>query len=93
MANLSKLFVEMVLVGLALVVVSLTISYIENRNVLRAPHIKSMVIGVFLSGATLHFLFEVAGLNEWYVKQYTPLLRYGGVRNHYQSKLGGMQAK
>ena len=75
MANLSKLLLEMVAVGAALVVVSLAISYIENRDVLRAPHIKAMMMGVFLSGATLHFLFEAGGVNEWYVKQYTPLLK------------------
>ena len=74
MGNLSKLFVEMVVVGGALVIVSLAMSYIENRNVLRAPHLKDMVMGVFISGATLHFLFEAVGVNEWYVKQYTPLL-------------------
>lgn len=75
MANLQKLLVEMVAVGAALVVVSLMLSSIQGENVREAPHLKGMVMGVFLSGALLHLIFEAGGVNDWYVKQYTPLLR------------------
>ena len=75
MVNLQKLLVEMAVVGAALVVVSLVLSSVQGENVHEVPHLKSMVMGIFLSGALLHLIFEAGGVNDWYVKQYIPLLR------------------
>lgn len=66
----------MIVVGISLVLVSLVISKLQGEKLaMNSPHFKPMVIGVFLSGAALHFFFELMGLNEWYVRQYKPLLK------------------
>ena len=77
--DLKKLFIEMTVVGFALVVISLTIGYlsdvIQQRTVVFFPdHFWGMVNGTFLSGALFHLICEVTGLNQWYVNQYKRLL-------------------
>lgn len=74
--NLTKLLIEMIVVGIYLVIVSLLISKLQGEKLsMSSPHFKSMVVGVFLSGAALHFLFELFGLNQYYARQYKPLLK------------------
>ena len=77
--DLKQLFIEMVVVGFALVVISLAISYlsdiIQKRKVVFFPdHFWGMVNGTFLSGALFHFICEITGVNQWYVNQYKRLL-------------------
>ena len=79
MANIGKLMLEMVVVGIGLVNMGLLIGYIMDfvRNgivVFWPPHAASMVVGTFTAGALFHFLCEWTGVNAWYVQQYTPLL-------------------
>jgi len=64
----------MLVVGAALVVVSLAIAKLEGTS-LKAKFIGPMVWGVFLAGAVTHLLFEITGANEWYAKQYTPIFK------------------
>ena len=73
MKNVGKLFIEMAVVGILLVIVSLGISTIQGENVLKLPHLNEMVKGVFITGAISHLLFEISGVNQWYVSQYKPL--------------------
>ena len=74
--NLTKLAIEMIVVGISLVVVSAVVSKQQGEeNLSQSKHWKDMVMWVFISGALLHFLFELFGINEWYVKRYKPLLK------------------
>lgn len=74
--NLHRLLIEMIVVGASLVAMSLLVSKLMcEKNVLTSPHSKDMIIGVFLSGAFLHLIFEATGVNAWYVANYKPLLQ------------------
>ena len=72
--QLCRLILEMAVVGAVLVIVSLVIAKLEGTD-LKAKFIGPMVWGVFLTGALTHLLFEIAGANEWYAKQYTPIFK------------------
>ena len=69
---LLRLLVEMCVVGATLVVVSLALSVLQGES-LQEDFIWPMVHGVFLTGAATHFLFEAAGVNAWYAKEYKPI--------------------
>jgi len=71
---LYKLLVEMVVVGVSMVLVSLLISIAQQENVFQKPHFWPMVQGVFTTGAITHLFFELAGINQWYAKQYKRLI-------------------
>ena len=71
------LIIEMIVVGLALVFISLLVSYgteyvMKGDVELLPPHFLAMVTGTFISGALLHLLFEYFGINQYYVSQYEP---------------------
>ena len=78
--NVGKLLVEMAIVGAGLAVLGVLVGYasdmLRNGKINFAPaHLTSMVVGTAVTGALFHFLFEYFGWNEWYVKQYKPLLK------------------
>ena len=77
--NLSKLSLEMAVVGVGLVIISLIVSYLmeyaQGKPINWYPdHFWGMVNGTFISGALFHLLCEVGGVNQWYVNQYVRLL-------------------
>jgi H+/Cl- antiporter ClcA len=79
MNNIVKLLIEMVVVGVCLAILGLPVSYAfdyyNDRRINWWPkHVYGMLIGTFATGALFHFICEVTGLNEWYVKQYKRLL-------------------
>ena len=72
-----KLIIEMILVGLILVVVSLSVEFIENymtgkesKAIFDRPYIMSMIRGVFITGALTHLLLEITKVNKYYAKNY-----------------------
>jgi hypothetical protein len=78
--NIPKLLVEMAVVGFGLAVLGLLVGYAwdyyKTSKVDWAPkHLKSMFFGTAFTGALFHFIFEYMGWNEWYVRQYKPLLK------------------
>lgn len=74
MNSIFRLILEMIFIGIAIVLVSLSISILQEENPFKAPHLYRMVEGIFLTGAITHFIFEVSGLNAWYVRNYRPLI-------------------
>ena len=72
--NLPRLVMEMVIFGMVGVVVSLGLTVLGGKDPRKLPHLKSMVWGVFWTGAITHFLLELTGVSKWYVKNYKPLL-------------------
>lgn len=76
MANYTKLMIEMFVVGCSLVLMALALEYAQGRKIAsNTPGVREMVTGLFVAGALLHVVFEGLGVNEWYVRQYTPLLK------------------
>lgn len=71
--QLIRLLVEMAVVGLCMVFVSLLYSVVLGENLRKISHLWPMIYGTFVTGALVHLLFEVTGVNQWYVQQYTPL--------------------
>jgi len=76
-----KLIIEMILVGLIVVVVSLSVEFIEtiiqnymtgkgNQAIFDRPYIMSMIRGVFITGALTHLLLEITKVNKYYAKNY-----------------------
>ena len=79
MNKLVQLAVEMFVVGVGLAIISLPVSYaqdfVHGRKIDYWPkYVWGMLIGTAISGGVFHFLFEVTGLNEYYVKNYKRLL-------------------
>ena len=72
--NLPRLVMEMVTVGIVGVVVSLGLTVLGGKDPRKLPHIRSMVSGIFWTGAIAHFALEATGATKWYVKNYKPLL-------------------
>jgi len=72
--QLIRLLVEMSVVGLCMVVVSLLYSAVFGEDLRKISHLWPMIYGTFVTGALVHLLFEASGVNQWYVKQYSPLL-------------------
>lgn len=72
--QLLRLIIEMSVVGLCMVIVSLVYSVLLGEDLRRISHLWPMICGTFVTGAIVHFLFEISGANQWYVNQYTPLL-------------------
>ncbi len=75
-----RLLTEMLFVGATLAIMGLLVGYgtdvLMRRRVKWAPpHLKSMLLGTFATGALYHLVAEVTGLNAWYVKRYEPLTR------------------
>lgn len=70
--QLLRLLVEMSVVGLCMVLVSLVYSVVLGENLRKISHLWPMIYGTFVTGALVHLLFEVTGVNQWYVQQYTP---------------------
>ena len=67
-----ELMIEGVVVGVALLVLSLLIEYVGNSLIgrkTRWPPNQEMVNGILVSGAAFHILAELAGVNEWYCKR------------------------
>ena len=82
--RIRKLLTEMAFVGVSLALLGLPVSYamdaLRGRKIDVWPkHVWGMLVGTAATGAAFHFICEYVGLNEWYVRQYTPLLpRRGG---------------
>lgn len=77
--DLLKLLKEMIFVGITLSLLGLVVSYIgdviNGKKIEFWPeHAWSMLVGTAVTGGLYHFIFELTGLNEFYVKQYYPLL-------------------
>lgn len=70
---LAKLIFEMIVIGISLVLISIFISKIQGEDIFNAPHLQDMVIGTFTSGAALHLLFEISGVNLLYSQNYKPI--------------------
>lgn len=68
--TITKIIVEMIVVGISLVIMSLLITTMQGEDVTKLPHLQDMIFGTFVSGASLHLLFELVGLNKWYVDNY-----------------------
>lgn len=64
---------EMIFVGVALVIVSLGINLLSGESI-SSKHVKPMIKGIFMTGAIAHLLFELFGVNAYYVKHYKPLM-------------------
>jgi len=74
MNKIVRLIIEMIVVGLSMVIASLVISILQGENILKIEHLYEMTKGVFMTGALVHFVFEVSGMNEIYSKNYSRLL-------------------
>lgn len=73
-----KLGIEMLFIGVGLAIIGLLVGYVMNYIQHGTfewwpKHVWGMLIGTAISGALFHFLFEVTGLNQWYVNQYQPI--------------------
>ena len=68
--KLKKLLVELVVVGLVFALLFAVLA-----RVFRVPVSVQVLRLAFVAGALGHVLFEFAGVNQWYVRQYTPLLQ------------------
>jgi len=78
--NIPKLLFEMFFLGVSFALLGLLVSYIfdvmQGKKIDWWPkHVYGMLVGSATTAALFHFIFEIAGLNEWYVKQYKPLLK------------------
>jgi hypothetical protein len=65
--------VGMCLVGVAMVIITLLVSYasdaIQQNKVNFVPgHFKAMVTGTFISGALFYLICEIFGVNNWQCK-------------------------
>jgi len=69
-----KFLIELVAVGVSSVVMGLTLHYLLGYHAQHAnsPTMKKemmqLVILMFLTGVSLHFLYEVTKVNAWYCK-------------------------
>mgnify|MGYP001256164002 CR=1 FL=1 len=66
-----QLFLEACAVGVATVIVGLAISFVIiklKKDTVKASSYGWMALGLFSTGFTLHLLFELLGLNRYYVK-------------------------
>ena len=72
--NLPRLAMEMLLVGVAMVIVSLGLTILGGKDPRKLPHLGSMVSGVFWTSVMAHFILELSGITKWYVRNYKPLL-------------------
>ena len=70
--DIRRLIIEMIFVGLSLVIVSLGITIIEDQS-LKSLYIWPMIRGVFMTGAAVHFIYEILGINAYYAKNYKPI--------------------
>jgi multisubunit Na+/H+ antiporter MnhE subunit len=62
-----ELFAEMIAVGILAIVFQLFI-YMLLSGEFPSLHFNKMILGAFLSGASLHFSLEIAGLNEYWCR-------------------------
>ncbi len=71
-----KLLVEALVVGVATVIVGSVVGFVVGKMIgSKLPDVckdwnkkHAMEISLFLTGFTLHLLFEVVGGNKWYCK-------------------------
>ena len=77
--KLARLLVEMIVVGVGLALLGLPVSWLmagmsSKKIVLFPKHTRSMLVGTAITGAAFHFICEVSGLNQWYVRRYVRLM-------------------
>lgn len=63
---LSTIITEAIVVGIGLIFVYYIINFIPQLN---------LTIKLFISGFIFHILSEYTGINMWYVKEYSKLIK------------------
>ena len=69
----NELFLEMLVLGIISIIFNLAIYWLLTGEFPspKLDHFNKMALGAFLLGASLHFFFEIVGLNEsWCRKTY-----------------------
>ena len=73
MSNLKKFILEVITVGvlttiIGFIIYAIYMYIVKKKNITKRKNLKSFLFCLFITGASIHFICQISGINNWYCK-------------------------